>query len=390
MAATTSRAVGRFSCAPATCPLIATAARANLARATEFRPIRRRSDPRITSSPGTVLCLSLLCALCVSALRFLFFSRVFRPFRRPTLLKLPFHPVEPPQFYFELLDHQAHHPNRFVIRMPYLLQNRPQHFLLLRNFFFQKLPAPRNLPFHHARPRSPGKRHPSQKGWPIPLRRPILSFESIRQRRFTLLRCLKTATFRPRSGLPRFQRTNHPRPRQFLQRVIDLRSGNPRPIFYLAPHQFCIGLIPMHRSFRQQAQKHQVRRSEPQFLLRHNCSLQCLRAPLRTLCLCVIFVLFLSLSLLLYVLTSFLPLPAPPPPLALLRHQPRILRLCHRRAEYIQHANILMLPRHASQFLVHPLRILLRQLSHASDTQQLEVPQHRRSDGNQIPEFPHF
>jgi hypothetical protein len=274
--------------------------------------------------------------------------------------------------------------------MPYLLQNRPQHFLLLRNFFFQKLPAPRNLPLHHARPRSPGKRHPSQKGWPIPLRRPILSFESIRQRRFTLLRCLKTATFRPRSGLPRFQRTNHPRPRQFLQRVIDLRPGNPRPIFYLAPHQFCIGLIPMHRSFRQQAQKHQVRRSEPQFLLRHNCSLQYLRAPLRTLCLCVIFVLFLSLSLLLYVLTSFLPLPAPPPPLALLRHQPRILCLRHCCAKRIEHARILPLPRQTLHLFIHSLRILLRQLRHTTNSHHFEITQHGRPDRYQIPEPSEF
>src|SRR5882724_154549 len=92
-------------------------------------------------------------------------------------------------------------------------------------------------------------------------------------------------------------------------------------------------------------------------------------------------------SLTLYFITSLFPLIAPPPPLALLRIQPWIPRLRHRRAKHVQHADILMLPRHAPQFLVQLPRVLPGQLRHAANPQQLEVPQHGGSNRNQIGEL---
>jgi hypothetical protein len=92
-------------------------------------------------------------------------------------------------------------------------------------------------------------------------------------------------------------------------------------------------------------------------------------------------------SLTLYFMTSLFPLFAPPPPLALRRIEPRIPRLRHGRAKHVQHADVLMLPRHAPQLLVELPRVLPRQLRHAANPQQLEVPQHGGSNRNQIAEL---
>jgi hypothetical protein len=72
------------------------------------------------------------------------------------------------------------------------------------------------------------------------------------------------------------------------------------------------------------------------------------------------------------------------PPLALLGRQQGISRLRHRRVKDIQHANILVLPRYASQLPVHALRVLLGQLRYAANAQQFKVPQHRGSDRDQV------
>src|SRR6266700_2321764 len=55
---------------------------------------------------------------------------------------------------------------------------------------------------------------------------------------------------------------NQSRPRQFFQRVVNLRPGYPRPIPNLPPLQLEIGLITMHWPLREQAQEHQVRRRQ--------------------------------------------------------------------------------------------------------------------------------
>src|SRR5207248_2224131 len=93
-------------------------------------------------------------------------------------------------------------------------------------------------------------------------------------------------------------------------------------------------------------------------------------------------------SLHLFFLACGLSLPAPVPPRALLCRQTRIARLGHSGAESVEHAGILPLTRRAVQPLVHPFRLLLRQLGHAADAEHLEVAQHGRPDGDQVGELP--
>ena len=184
-----------------------------------------------------------------------------------------------------------------MIRMPHFLQNRSQRFLFAGNFRLQKfLPAP-DLLLKDARPRLPRKCDPRQKRRPLPLRRPFLALQSIRQRGSPLRRRCKTAALRPRSGLFGFERANHPSTRQFFQRIVNLRTRNPRPIPNLAPLQFRIRLIPVHRPLRQQAEQNQIRRRQLQFFLRVSNFPQSPGTPLGAPRLCVYLFLFLFLSL---------------------------------------------------------------------------------------------
>src|SRR5262249_35091054 len=87
---------------------------------------------------------------------------------------------------------------------------------------------------------------------------------------------------------------------------------------------------------------------------------------------------------LLLCLATGLPFAAPIPPYALLRRQVRIARLRHGGTENVQHADVLMLARHATQPLVHALRLAAGQAIHGPDSQQLEIPQYRRPNRDQI------
>jgi len=155
-----------------------------------------------------------------------------------------------------------------MIRMPHLFQNRRQNFLLPQNLFLQKFPPPLQLFLKHPRPRLPRKRNPRQKRRPLPLRSPFLALQCLCKRSLALRGSFERAPFRPRCRLIRFQSPDQSCSRQFLQRVINLRPRNPRPIPNLPPLQFQIRLIPVHRPFRQQTQQHQIRRSQPQFPFR--------------------------------------------------------------------------------------------------------------------------
>ena len=267
--------------------------------------------------------------------------------------------------------------------MPHFLQNRPQRFLLPRQFPVQKFLPPRDLLLENSRPCLPRQRHPRQKRRPLALRRPFLLFQSLAQSVAALRRSLKHAPFRPRRWLIALSRAHKTRRRQFFQRIINLRPRNPRPIPHAPPLQLKVRLVPMHPPLRQQAQQNQIRRSQRAPLLLSHPS------PF-SLFLCVRLRFFLRLclitSLLLYV--ALLPPSAPIPPLALLRRQSRIPRLRHRRPKGIQNANILMLPRHPSQLPVKPFRILSRKLCHAPHPEQLKIPQHRRTHRDQIPKTP--
>src|SRR6266700_6428025 len=81
---------------------------------------------------------------------------------------------------------------------------------------------------------------------------------------------------------------NQSRPRQFFQRVVNLRPGYPRPIPNLPPLQLEIGLITMHWPLREQAQEHQVRRRQRKSQGRAPDSSLSLCASQRSPCLCVI------------------------------------------------------------------------------------------------------
>src|SRR5207237_8791477 len=76
------------------------------------------------------------------------------------------------------------------------------------------------------------------------------------------------------------------------------------------------------------------------------------------------------------------------PDLPLLRWHSRVPLLPYRRPNPFQLSWFLLLSRLAVQPLVHLVRLLLRQLCHAWDSEHLEMAKHRRPDGKQIRELP--
>jgi hypothetical protein len=79
--------------------------------------------------------------------------------------------------------------------------------------------------------------------------------------------------------------------------------------------------------------------------------------------------------------------PAPVPPLALLRRKARISRLRHRRAECVQHADVLLLPGHAAKPFVKAFRVLPCQSRDGVDAQQLEIANHGGANRNEVSQF---
>src|SRR6476660_43311 len=80
------------------------------------------------------------------------------------------------------------------------------------------------------------------------------------------------------------------------------------------------------------------------------------------------------------------PLPAPIPPLAFFQRKLRISRLRHRGLEDVQATDVLRFPGLDAELLIQLLRIAAGELSHRLDPKKLEVADHRRTHGNQIPE----
>jgi hypothetical protein len=76
------------------------------------------------------------------------------------------------------------------------------------------------------------------------------------------------------------------------------------------------------------------------------------------------------------------------PPLALFDREPRIPRLCNRRAEHIQDTDILFFAGQAAELLKEPLGILPSEDCDRSDAQRLEITDHGGTNGNQIEKFP--
>src|SRR5207253_6083706 len=102
---------------------------------------------------------------------------------------------------------------------------------------------------------------------PLAPRRPFLPLQSIRKLLRSPSRRRIHLPLGPFRFLPIRRRPQHPQPRQFLQRIVNLRPRNPRPVLHLSPHQLRIRLIPMHRPLRQQTQQHQIRRRQPRTVL---------------------------------------------------------------------------------------------------------------------------
>jgi len=78
------------------------------------------------------------------------------------------------------------------------------------------------------------------------------------------------------------------------------------------------------------------------------------------------------------------PLAAPIPPLTLFDRQVRILCLRHRGAEDVQTADVLWLSLLSIEVPVHSPRILTRELGHAANSQEFQIPQHGRTDRHEV------
>src|SRR5260370_32805237 len=210
IAATTSRAVGRFSCASARAAHNTTAISPALNNAA---PLRLELQVTFLSK----IFSSLRISACSASLWYLFLLLVRIPLDslldRATSLgqsscelrserlrpsrQLALQLMRPSNFHPHLLDHQAHHPYRLVILVTYLVVNRKQSFLFSLDFFQQEFSSPLQLLQEDSRPRLPGKRHPRQKRRTFSLRGPVFLLQSSRKRLAPFLRGLKCAALRP-------------------------------------------------------------------------------------------------------------------------------------------------------------------------------------------------
>ena len=143
--------------------------------------------------------------------------------------------------------------------MPNLGAHRPQRSLFALQLLRQKFLPLAQLPIKYSRASLPRQGDPCEKRRPLSLIRPFLALQRICQRRTARGRCAKHTALRSGHRLIAVSTSDQPKPCQFLQRVIHLRTRDTRPVAYLPPLQFQVRLIPMHRAFRQQAEQHQVR-----------------------------------------------------------------------------------------------------------------------------------
>src|SRR5579864_39462 len=153
-----------------------------------------------------------------------------------------------------------------MIAVANLLPDRTQCFYFTLHFFFQELLPPPQLLFEDSGPRLPGQRHPREKGRPLPLRRPFLAVERSRQSAAPLRGGRENAALRPGRRIRVLGSANQALPLQLLQRIVDLRTRNARPVPHLPPLQFQVCLVPVHGTLSEQAQQNQVRRGQFTFL----------------------------------------------------------------------------------------------------------------------------
>ena len=167
--------------------------------------------------------------------------------RRTTLPGFLRDSIQPAQLGPKLFDGQREHPNSLVELVPDFRANRLEHFFLASQLPFEKFLAALDLPGENAGTGLPGKRHPREKWRTFAGSYPIAAFQSIRERRNSALRGLKNTPLRTFGGIGASAWANESRTRELLDGIVDLWPRDARPVANLAPFQFGIGLIAVHR-----------------------------------------------------------------------------------------------------------------------------------------------
>ena len=145
--------------------------------------------------------------------------------------------VEPGQFRLELLDDQSEHPDCFMVGMADFAQDGLQSGLLTLQLRRQEFSAPLNLLSDHPRPRLPRKRHPGEKPRTFALRGPVFTLQRAGQGRATARCHGENATVRTCGGLGVLTGAEQAESFQLFQRIVNLRTRNPRPVAHLAALQ---------------------------------------------------------------------------------------------------------------------------------------------------------
>src|SRR5438045_3466665 len=185
-------------------------------------------------------------------------ARIFRMPGRGSAVDFPGQVARPAQFGAQLIDCEAHHPNRFMEAMAGLVANALKRRLFPRQLLLQKILSPAQLLLENPRSSLPRQSKPGEKRRPVALRSPLLALQSIRQRSAPARGCREDAPLWSRHRRIVVSRTNQADLRQLFERVVHLGTGNSCPIPYLPPLQFQVGLVAVHRTLRQKAEQHQV------------------------------------------------------------------------------------------------------------------------------------
>src|SRR5262245_15833934 len=119
------------------------------------------------------------------------------------------------------------------------------------------LPAAQLLP-KDSTARLPGQRQPREKRGPFALDAPVLAFQGIGQCRQAFLCRREALLFWAARSVCAFYLSQQPEPREFFERVIDLRPRNGCPVANFAAFQFTIRLIAVHGQLGEQAQQDQI------------------------------------------------------------------------------------------------------------------------------------
>jgi hypothetical protein len=157
-----------------------------------------------------------------------------------------------------LLDHQADHPDGFVVGVADFLEDGVERFFFADELDFEEFFAARDLFLEDAVARLPGESDPGEKSGTVALRRPVVAFEGVGEG-LAALRCgFEYAALGARGGLAGVAGAKHSRGDQFFQRIVDLGARNCGPVADAAALEFEIDLIAVHGAFNEQTEDHQI------------------------------------------------------------------------------------------------------------------------------------